>query len=329
MPRVRSASPSPVLCLVLCVALLLGACRGDPGQGEAAEPPPEPPLRIGAGPDAESRLLAHVQAALLAREGIPAEVVPFPSGREVQQALEAGRIELRPAYSGEAWLESLGRADPPGDPATSVAAVREHDEPRGLVWLPPARFDGPDEPPANATFAFVVLGPPGAHADLRTMSQLATRLSELPEAAVCVDREFADRTDGLPAVLAAYSIRSDRPFLAAEPAAAVAAVAGGDCLAGLTTATDGAAWLAGLRPLVDDLRVFPAFVPLPLVRREVLSREPQLRFALAPLSAQLTTALLGDLNARVVAGEPLPEVAADAATELARRAGREPPPADS
>lgn len=288
-------------------------------EGEDLEPVP---VRVGAGPDPETVLLAHTMAVLLELQGLSAEVVPFSDARDARRALELGEVDVRPGYTGEAWLETLGRPDPPSDPGQSYVAVRDHDVTEGIVWLRPRLGEGVDQPPANATFAFVVQGPPSVDADLRTMSQLASRLSEQPEALVCVDQEFGNRSDGLPAVLSAYSVRSDRPFLAADPEDAVLGVAAGDCLAGLTTATDGAAWRAGLRPLVDDLQVFPAFVPLPQIRVDAVTDRPLIRVALGPMSAELTTALLGRWNARVAAGEPIEAVAEAAARELYERAGR-------
>jgi glycine betaine/choline ABC-type transport system substrate-binding protein len=314
------------LLLVLVLALLAGGCAllGEPDV-EVVTEATEPPVRVAGGPDAEATLLAHVLAAMLERSGIDAEVVAFSTARDARQALELGEVDLRPAYTGEAWLETLGRADPPGDPRESYTAVRRHDEGEGLLWLRPRFGDGIDEAPANATFAFVVAGPPALDADLRTMSQLAARLSEQPEARVCVDREFGRRPDGLRAVLAAYSVRSGREYLAASPQEAVAGVLTGDCLTGLTTATDGAAWAAGLVPLVDDLRVFPAFVPLPQLRQDAVAARPEIRIAVAPMAAQLTTSLLGRWNARVLLGEPLEQVATEAADLLYERAGRRPP----
>lgn len=319
----------PLLPLVLLAAVLLlgalallGRAAADPPDPDEGEPPVAAPLRVGAGPDAESALLAHTMAALLALEEVPAEVVSFADARDTRQALTLGDVDLRPAYTGETWLETLGRADPPGDPRTSFEEVRAADLQRGLVWFRPRFLGGLDGPPANATFAFVVAGPPSVNADLTTMSQLASRLSADPDATLCVDPEFASRPDGLRAVLAAYSVRSDQPVLAAPPEDAVRGVVLGECIAGLTTATDGAAWQAGLRPLADDLQVFPAFVVLPHARRATMMGRPGISVALSPMASQLTTALLGEWNARVVAGEPLEQVAEDAAAELARRAGR-------
>lgn len=307
--------------LPLVAFLLLTACATGAQTAEQDEGPE--PVRVAAGPDAESELLGHVLAQLLEAEDLEAELVTFSGAEDSRQALELGAVDVRVGYTGEAWLEVLGRADPPGDPRDSVAEVYAHDLAEDIVWLRPRYGDGADEPPANATFAFAVMGPPGADADLRTVSELATRLSEQAEARVCVDEEFGSRSDGLRAVLQAYSVRSDRPFLAASPEEAVVGVAAGDCLAGLTTTTDGHAWRSGLQTLTDDLQVFPAFVPLPQVRAEAVEEHSTLRGALTPFSAELTTALLGRSNAAVAGGAEVEEVAAELATELRRRAGRD------
>lgn len=318
----------PVIPLVLLAAvLLLGALlllgrSSSPAEGDAGGDSAQPAVRVAAGPDAESALLAHTMVALLALQDVDAEVVAFAAARDTRRALTLGDVELRPGYTGEAWLETLGQADPPGDPRRSFEEVRDHDDEEGLVWFRPRFVEGIDGPPANATFAFVVAGPPSADADLATLSQLASRLSAQPDATLCVDPEFAARPDGLRAVLSAYSVRTDQPVLAAGPEDAVRGVAAGECIAGLTTATDGLAWGAGLRPLEDDLQVFPAFLPLPQVRRAALLRRPELSVAVSPMAGHLSTQLLGTWNARVVAGEPLEEVARDAAAVLATRAGR-------
>lgn len=308
-PRFRAALRRVALLLVVGVAL--GGCTAG-----AAEPE-RTPVRVAASEDLEARLLAHVLVELLDTADLEAEVRPYGDARDAQQALELGAVDVRVGYTGEAWLETLGRADPPGDPEASFGPVRADGERRGIVWLPPRFAEEADGPPANATFAFAVAGPPSPDADLRTVSQLASRLSERPEASVCVDREFGTRPDGLRAVLEAYRVRTDRQFLAATPDEAVRGVVAGDCLAGLTTATDGQAGAAGLQLLVDDLEVFPAFVPAVQIRAETLEEQPGIERALTPFGQELTSTLLRGYNARLVAGEPVELVAVDAAGELA------------
>jgi osmoprotectant transport system substrate-binding protein len=285
--------------------------------GCAAPPPAEgpPPFRIAVGPDPEAALLARTAGVLAQEAGVPVALLELAEVRSERQAVELGDADLYVGYSGQAWLEVLGRADPPVDPTAGLATVASADRERGLVWLLPGDGTGLEAPPANATFALFVAGPPAVDADLRTLSGLALRLGERPDAPLCVDEGFAARADGLGALLAAYGVRRDRPFLAADPERAVAGVVARDCLAGLSHATDGRAWAAGLQPLVDDLRFFFALVPVPVVRADALSEHPRLRASLAPLG-RLSTAALGRANARVATGEGIAGVAADLAVAL-------------
>jgi osmoprotectant transport system substrate-binding protein len=315
--------------LILVLTIVLAAACTPTGGAGAPTPSPTPaadPLRVGSGPEAESLLLAHVLAELLREVGLPARVVEFADADDTRRALEVGDVDLAPGYTGEAWLTVLGRADPPSDPRTSYARVREFDESQGILWPQPqfGRSRSIDEPPADATFAFVVAGPPSINADLTTLSELASRLAEQPDAQLCVDPEFADRRDGLVAVLDAYDIRRGIPVLGVSPEDAVLLVSSGVCIAGLTTATDGQAWQRGLRPLVDDLGIFPAFVVIPQVRDVARVGNPGLLAVIAPFGFGLTTARLGEWNGRVTAGEPVEEVAADAALTLLQLAGRAP-----
>lgn len=322
--------------LILVLTLVLAAaCTPTTGAPDGVPTPsPTPavdPLRVGSGPEAESLLLAHVLVELLREGALPARVVEFADTDDTRRALEVGDVDLAPGYTGEAWLTVLGRADPPNDPRTSYARVREFDEAQGILWPQPqfSRSRSITEPPADATFAFVVAGPPSINADLTTLSELASRLAEQPDAQLCIDPEFAGRRDGLVAVLDAYDIRREVPVLGVPPEDAVVLVSAGECIAGLTTATDGEAWQRGLRPLVDDLGIFPAFVVLPQVRDTARIGDPGLLAAIAPFGAGLTTARLGEWNGRVTAGEPVEEVAADAAFTLLQLAGRDPEPRTS
>ena len=297
--------------LLLAVGLLVACAPSSPDRPD--------PIRIATAPDMESRLLAATVAALVEEGGFSVELVAFADDRSGRQALELGDVDVPVAYTGQVWLERLGRANPPGDPAEAVEAVARADLESGVVWMVPPPGEGIERPPANATFAFFVAGPPAADADLRTLSELSLRLSERPELSICVDTEFGRRSDGLAALLSAYSVRRDRPFLAADPAAAVLGVLAGDCIAGLSHATDGVAWRAGLRPLVDDLRFFPAFVPLPTVRAETLAAREGLAAALEPFGEGLSTGMLGRANGRIAAGQSVETVARDLTDRLIER----------
>jgi glycine betaine/choline ABC-type transport system substrate-binding protein len=114
----------PLVPLTLVAGIVLLAALAAFGRASGEDPAPRedvalPPVRVAAGPDAESSLLAHTLVAMLAVQEVDARVVSFGDARDTRQALERGDVELRPGYTGEAWLEALGRADPPGDSRAS------------------------------------------------------------------------------------------------------------------------------------------------------------------------------------------------------------------
>lgn len=263
------------------------------------------PIRVGANPAPEATLLAHIVVELLEAEGIPAEVVEFGRDLDARQAVELGEVDVLPSYTGAVWLDEFGWKRPPTDPTESYERVREQDARRGLVWLAPTRV--------NATFAFVV----GEDAAMDDLGDLAA-LNTAPGASLCVDADFARRTDGLGEVARLYGIGDavlEGQIVHAPPELVPAAVVRGDCVAGLTTTTDGEAHVRGLRPLVDRLRALPAFVVAAVVTEETASAHPEVVGALAPFR-NLDDARLAAWNGRVVLGGTPATVAAEAAREL-------------
>ena len=315
------------------MAVLVTACSGLPPDqvdpSSSPTTPSGPEVRIARTPDREGQLLAGILAELVAAAGMQPVLVDRADPQAARRALAPAiaDADLLVGYSGQTWLEVLGRASPPGDPRASFARVRNADEPDGILWIRPAfELDrGPEGPPANATFGLFVRGVPHADGDIRTIEQLASRLAERPDARVCVDREFGVRPDGWVGLAAAYGI-ADRPLTSAPASEAVQFVASGDCLVGLASATDGDAWRYGLRLLADPLGVFPAFVVAVQVRAEARDEIPGLLAAVQPFADHLTTRRLGEWNGRVAAGEDPAVVARDGAQDLLEAAQPPPPP---
>lgn len=303
-----------VIVVVMVLVGMLWSCTAEPVVDD------RPAVRIGAGTDTESQLIAEIMVVAFAQASIKAEVSALSGNLATRRALLDNRIDVRVAYTGESWLDVLVRPDPPSNPRDSFLAVRDFDQMLPVIWLTPSFGTGFTEPPANATFALVI-DPNGALGPLATMSQLASFLSVNADAALCVDNDFRVRADGLASLLAVYSVRSTQPVIVATPAEAVFAVAAGACIAGLTTTTDGAAWLLGLSPLQDDLGVFPALVVALQMRADLEQRFPDVAEILAPITRKLSTEILGQLNARVVGGQSLRSTAEDALVILTEQNG--------
>ena len=282
-----------VLAAVLC--LLSAACA----RAGAA-----PAIVIGAGSSDEQRVLAAIARGALERDGVPAEIRPDVGDTlGLRRQALADQIDLLWGYTGAAWALGLREPAPPADPLDSWERVREADEDQGLRWLEPTQ--------ANATLALVV-----RRSDLpedraqRGLGWLAGELSG-GERRLCADEEFVSRPDGLRSLAAEYGIDTARmPRRATSEAGAIAAVRDGTCFAGLSTATSGAARAAGLVPVPDELRVFPAFVIAPVVREGSPAERPEVVDALRAVTAAIDTTTMARLNAQVHAGADPADVAA-------------------
>jgi osmoprotectant transport system substrate-binding protein len=295
-----------VLRIALGMVLALGVvgCRS----ADAA-----PALVIGVGSTDEQRMLAALAAEALRRADVPVEVRMGLGGTlGLRRQALADQIDLFWDYTGAAWALGLREAAPPADPVESWERVREADERRGLRWLDPTQ--------ANATLALVVrVSDLPADTAQRDLGWLAGELSG-GRRRLCADADFIARDGGLRALAAEYGIDVSRlPKQAADEAEAVAAVRDGECFAGLATATSGNARAAGLAPVKDELRVFPAFVVASVVRAGSPADDASVVAALTPLIHALDTATLAQLNARVVDGEDPTTIAARFLTALAQR----------
>lgn len=271
-----------------------------------------PAVVIGVGSTDEQRVLAALAGEALRREDIGVEFRTDLGGTlGLRRQTLADQIDLYWDYTGAAWALGLRETAPPADPLESWERVREADQDQGLRWL--------EASDANATLALVVrretLPPPGSRRDL---SWLAGELSG-GRRRLCADADFISRDGGLRALAAEYGIETEGlPKRATDEHEAVTAVRAGECFAGLATATSGAALAAGLAPVEDELRVFPAFVVAPVVREGSPADQTAVTDALRGVTAALDTATLARLNARIVEGEDPAAVAAEFVAGLAQ-----------
>jgi len=276
------------LVAILGAALLLASCTGRPPAGSAD---PDGAVTVGVGSTDEQRVLAALTITALDRAGIAVAAPRTELGgtRGLRQEARRGAIDLYWDYTGAAWSLGLGQQNPPADPRESYERVAEEDAATGLVWLSPSAV--------NATLALFVR--PADRPEDGTMTELARELS-MGGRTLCADPDFIDRPAGYAALADEYSIGALIPLRRAAEPEAIAAVASGACFAGLATATSGEARRAALVPIADDQRVFPAFIAAPVVRADVLERQPEIEQVLTLLAQSLTTDRLAELNAQLI-----------------------------
>ena len=276
----------------MVLLLLLAGCSG------ASQ---EATIVVGVGPTVEQRVLAALTAEALQRADMHVELEELEGQTTtLRRRARADAIDLFWDYTGAAWALGLGERVPPAaDPLESFEQIRSADQRNGLHWLTPTS--------ANATLAMFVRAEdlPSQDSD-RSLTWLAATLSS-GDARLCADPQFLRSPAGLSALAVEYAINLDQ--VDQQPATedeAIAAVAAGDCFAGLATATSGQAAVEGLVRVADVQSVFPAFLVAPVMRSDDEALRQRVDRALAWVTGALDTATLALLNAEVVAGgEPM------------------------
>lgn len=314
----RLLQRASAVALLLVVSVLAAGCglKSAKQFTPAAEPgsvTPMPELEgaeiiVGSKDFTEQLILGKMAVILLRVAG--ADVVDqtgIAGSVAMRQALLSGDVDVNWEYTGTAWISYLGHTKPVSGREVQWKAVREEDARNGLEWYEPA--------PMNNTYAFAVRADAARRLGVSKLSDL----SSLPpkELTFCVDSEFASRNDGFEPMLETYGLPLGeavprRNVRIKESGVIYDATARGRCNFGEVFTTDGRIKALDLVVLDDDKGFFPNYNVAFNLRSEIAKRYPQLRQVIEPVTAELTTEVMQDLNARVdVDGEDPGLVARD------------------
>ena len=266
-------------------------------------------LRVGSKNFTEELILGELYGQTLEHAGLPVSR-RFDLGTTdiAMAALVRNEIDLYPEYTGTALLNVL-HLPPDSDPRRAYATVKaEYAKRFDVVWLAPA--------PMNDTQALATTQAVAARYALRTLSDLASKASELRLGTV---PEFLSRVDGLPGLQKRYGGFHFKALRVLDNGLKYEALLHGDVDVVVAFSTEGQLKADRLVVLADDKHVFPAYSVAPVVRAAALAAKPALAPALDRLSPLLTDAVMQDLNLQV--DGPLKREPADAAHDLLARHG--------
>jgi len=277
---------------VIVAALALGAvvaAQVAGGGGGGAGGRAAARIAVGSKDFTEQIILGEIVAqAIEARTGL--EVVRrFDLGGSLaHQALVAGEIDVYVEYTGTAWTAILG-GERLTDPAEVLRRVRAaYAERFDLEWTEPLGFDN--------TFAILVRGEVARRLGLRTISDAA---SHAPGWRAGFGQDFLSRADGYDGFVPAYDLRfAERPR-EMDLSLTYRALAEGvvDLIAG--NSTDGLIARLDLVQLADDRRYFPPYDAVPVARRQMLARHPEVRETLRALGGLITVDEMRAMNLAV------------------------------
>lgn len=277
-----------LLAATVATALLSGAAM-------AAEP-----VRVGSKIDTEGALLGNIIQQVLEANGIKTiSKISLGNTKVVRGAITSGEVDIYPEYTGNGAFFFADETNPAWKQADAgYQLVKKLDQEKNkLTWLAPA--------PANNTWAIAIRKDVASANKLKTLSDLGRYISKGGQFKLAASAEFIERADALPAFQNSYGfkLKQDQLLTLAGGDTAVTIKTAAEQTSGVNAAmaygTDGPVAALGLVILDDVKGVQPIYAPAPVIRSEVLAKQPRIASLLQPVFRSLDGTTLQKLNASI------------------------------
>ena len=241
-----------------------------------------PEVKVGSKSFTEGVILGEIVAQLARNSG--AEVLhrrELGGTQVLWNSLRRGEIDVYPEYTGTISAEILA-----GRGMQEEEAIRRALEEQGVRMSRSLGF--------NNTYALGMKEQVAEQVGIRTISDLRRR----PELKFGFSSEFMDRGDGWPSLRDRYRL-PQRDVRGLDHDLAYRGLESGALHVTDLYSTDAEIRYYGLRVLEDDLRHFPVYNAVLLVRADLAARAPEAVAAMLRLEGRIPAAAMVEMNARV------------------------------
>ena len=236
----------------------------------------------------EGEILSEIYALALENAGFTVKRSFDISSSVIPTSLEKGEIDLYPEYTGTALITVL-KKDVETDPKTVYKKVKAaYKKKWDLVWLDMAN--------ASDSQGLAITTKAAKKYGIKTISDLQAHASELRFAS---QGEFDERSDGMPALEAAYGTFDWKDHAVYDNGLKYEVLKNDKADVTPAYTTEGQLADKAFTVLEDDKHVWPPYNVAPVVRGSVLKKHPQIEDVLNEVSKKLTTKGLTKLNAKV------------------------------
>jgi osmoprotectant transport system substrate-binding protein len=270
------------------VRLLAGiALAGLVGGGASAQT-----IVVGGKAFTEQQIMTAMTVDLLKAKGFNPERKAGMGSAAVRAALENGQVDVYWEYTGTGLSVFNKITDKFATAEDAYKKIKEVDGAKGIVWL--------NMSAANNTYAFAMNKDEAAKRNLVTMSDLAKAVKGGAKITFASNAEFYARPDGLPGWQTAYGFEFDRDNVKRmDTGLTYTALKEKQVDTALVFATDGRIPAFNFIVLQDDKGYAAPYNLTPVVRKEILDKNPKIAEALNALSAKLNNDTMAKLNASV------------------------------
>jgi osmoprotectant transport system substrate-binding protein len=240
----------------------------------------------------EQQIMTAMTVELLKARGFSPDRKAGMGSAAVRAALENGQVDVYWEYTGT----GLGVFNKINDKFASAEdayrKIKEVDAAKGIVWL--------NMSAVNNTYGFAMNRDDAQKRGIVTMSDLAKAIKGGAKLTFASNAEFYARPDGLPGWQTAYGFEFDRDNVKRmDTGLTYSALKDRQVDVAVVFATDGRIPAFNFVVLKDDKNYAAPYNMTPVVRKEVLDKNPKLADALNALSAKLNNDNMSRLNASV------------------------------
>jgi len=252
----------------------------------------------------EQQIMTAMTVELLKAKGFSPKREAGMGSAAVRSALENGQVDVYWEYTGTGLGVFNKITDKFASAEDTYKRIKEVDAAKGLVWLNPSQV--------NNTYGFAMNRDQAQKLNIVTMSDLAKAVKGGAKLTFASNAEFYARPDGLPGWQTAYGFEFERDNVKRMDTGLVyQALKDRQVNTGVVFATDGRIPAFKFVVLKDDKGYAPAYNMAPVVRKEILDKNPRIADALNALSAKLNNENMAKLNASVDVDKKTVEEVAD------------------
>ena len=282
------------------VGLLAGiALAGLVGGGASAQT-----VVVGGKAFTEQQIMTAMTVAILKAKGFTPDRKAGMGTAAVRSALENGQVDVYWEYTGTGLGVFYKITDKFPSAEAAYQKIKELDAAKGIVWL--------NMSPVNNTYAFAMNKDDAQKRGIVTMSDFAKAIKGGAKLTFASNAEFYARPDGLPGWQTAYGFEFDRENVKRmDTGLTYNALKDRQVDSAVVFATDGRIPAFNFVVLKDDKIYAAPYNLTPVVRKEILDKNPKIADALNAVAAKLNDDTMAKLNASVDVDKKTPEEVAE------------------
>ena len=246
-------------------------------------------VSIGSKDFTESILISEIFAQALEDAGIKVNRKQALGGTPIiQAAMQSGEIGLYPEYTSTA-LSMVLKEPAEFDPQAAYDKVK-------AAYIEKFSFVLLDMAPLNNSQGLSITAKAAEQYGVKTLTDLS---KAAPNLRLCATPEFEDRQDGLAGLkarLGGFEFKSIKIF---DKGIKYEVLRRDEADVNICFTTDAHLSQGDILAIEDDIRFWPPYNLIPVVRKDVLDRAPQITDILNPICAKLDNATMQKLNAAV------------------------------